>query len=80
MTEATNRDTRERYGFGKNWRSFLQHLDAQRIDIATTSMRDLLSVDDLAGLRFLDIGSGSGPFHLGAHRFGSHLLFFAYRN
>ena len=63
-----------RFAFGKNWQSFLETLDETRIEQAEDSLRAMLGVEDLAGKRFLDIGSGSGLFSLAAHRLGADVV------
>lgn len=68
----------ERFEFGKNWKSFLEMLDDDRIDIAVESLRKMLEVDDLHDKSFLDIGSGSGLSSLAAKRLGASVVSFDY--
>lgn len=67
-----------RFGFGKNWQSFLQMLDENRIIEAENSIKKSLNRQHLEGLRFLDIGSGSGLFSLAARRLGAEVHSFDY--
>jgi 2-polyprenyl-6-hydroxyphenyl methylase/3-demethylubiquinone-9 3-methyltransferase len=67
----------ERFAFGKNWASFLRVLDEQRIESAAASLRRMLPLD-LAGRRFLDVGSGSGLSSLVARRLGADVVSFDY--
>lgn len=68
----------ERFEFGKNWSSFLKLLNEHRIGRAEKSLLDKLGVTDLKGVRFLDIGSGSGLFSLAARRLGATVHSFDY--
>ena len=67
-----------RFAFGRNWERFLGVLDDERIQRAEQSLRDMLEVPDLAGKRFLDVGSGSGLFSLAARQMGADVLSFDY--
>src|SRR5215207_7451824 len=68
----------ERFGFGTNWQRFLSVVNEQHISAAEGSLRNMLRVETLAGLRFLDIGSGSGLFSLAAVRLGATVHSFDY--
>lgn len=61
----------QRFEFGANWSHFLAVLDDERIEEAGRSLRAMLSVDDLEGKTFLDVGSGSGLFSLAARMMGA---------
>jgi 2-polyprenyl-3-methyl-5-hydroxy-6-metoxy-1,4-benzoquinol methylase len=68
----------DRFEFGKNWARFLKVLDAERIGQAERSLCEMLERESLDGVRFLDIGSGSGLFSLAARRLGAEVRSFDY--
>jgi 2-polyprenyl-6-hydroxyphenyl methylase/3-demethylubiquinone-9 3-methyltransferase len=70
---AETKSVDPRFGFGENWRKFLEDVTEDRIQEAERSLRAMLGLHSLAGTTFLDVGCGSGLFslaavHLGAER------------
>ena len=76
--KSLDQETSLRFKFGKNWSNFLKMLTEDRIKEAEHSLLTSLNKKDLKGLRFLDIGSGSGLFSLAARRLGAEVYSFDY--
>jgi len=68
----------KRFSFGRNWRAFLTVLNDERIAEAEQNLKEMLGLETLGGLTFLDIGSGSGLFSLAARRLGAKVFSFDY--
>lgn len=63
-----------RFEFGENWSRFIKHLTEEQIVEAENSLKTMLKVESLKGMKFLDIGSGSGLFSLAAMRLGASMV------
>lgn len=64
-----------RFAFGRNWQDYAAHLPPSASSEAESSLTEMLGVKALEGRRFLDIGSGSGLFSLGAVRLGAQSVY-----
>ena len=67
-----------RFGFGKNWANFLNHLTNERLQEASLSLQNFLQIKDIKNLSFIDVGSGSGLFSLVAKQKGAKVISFDY--
>jgi len=70
-TSENTVEKKRTFSFGKNWQRFLKSISQERLRNAERSLTEFLEMDDMRGMRFLDIGCGSGifsyaAFHLGA--------------
>jgi len=66
--------SKDRFEFGKNWESYSQLIDEDRIAAAESRLASLLGMPDFSGRSFLDIGCGSGLHSLAALRLGASEL------
>jgi 2-polyprenyl-3-methyl-5-hydroxy-6-metoxy-1,4-benzoquinol methylase len=64
----------DRFAFGANWERFVALLNPVRVSAASESLGSLLGLHTLRGLRFLDMGSGSGLFSLAAAQLGARVV------
>jgi len=75
---ASEVEAGQRFEFGRNWRGFIERVDETHIAYAKLALQELLQVNDLSGVSFLDVGSGSGLSSLAACRLGARVTSFDY--
>jgi 2-polyprenyl-6-hydroxyphenyl methylase/3-demethylubiquinone-9 3-methyltransferase len=71
MDRASAAAPQTQFDFGANWASYARTISEDKIDEAVKCLRQLLGQERIDGLRFLDIGCGSGLHALAALRMGA---------
>jgi ribosomal protein L11 methylase PrmA len=71
MDMITENKKEIRFGFGKNWMSYVEHIDDERLENAKKSLKEFFGETDFFNKDFLDIGCGSGLFSLAAKHLGA---------
>jgi len=69
--ERDERGLASHFAFGENWSRYARVVNDDHLEAATTELVRLLGRSDLWGLRFLDIGCGSGLHAVAAARLGA---------
>lgn len=64
------------FAFGENWSNYVKLVGPARIHTAKTSLLNMLAIEPWEGIRFLDVGCGSGVFSLAARQLGAHVYSF----
>lgn len=68
-------DDNSRFEFGANWANFVdKHFSQERVDISRRHLLDFVGRESLGGMRFLDIGCGSGLHSLAAWQAGARRI------
>lgn len=78
MSDDTGATSKARFAFGKNWARYLRLVNDERLAAAEQGLQEMFEVSTMEGLRFLDIGSGSGLFSLAARNLGASVHSFDY--
>lgn len=64
----------ERFRFGENCKKFAEGVEEPEVAQATADLERVLGKRDLSGIRFLDIGSGSGLHSVAAAKLGARIV------
>lgn len=68
----------KRFGFGENWRNFLDGITQEHIEHSKAKLLESLKMPHLKSKSFLDVGSGSGLSSLSARMSGATVFSFDY--
>lgn len=64
------------FKFGQNWKDYALHtMDEDKLNQARAALAELIDLDDLRGLTFLDIGCGSGLHSASAALLGAEAVY-----
>lgn len=69
--ERDERNVESHFAFGENWSRYAEVVEDAHLEAAIADLARLVGRYDLAGLRFLDVGCGSGLHSVAAARLGA---------